>query len=218
MHDVMIVEDNPTARDLIARSVAKAGYRCDKRCGTAESAIAELRSGCRPDIILLDVHLPGIDGIAAIPLIRELCPSAEIIIQTVFEDPETILRAIKAGVSGYLLKDAGLNELAQALQTVEKGGSPLSPIVARKVLRSFLSSGAIPNRSPIDARACPTLESLTKREGEILEKLIQGFSYREIGFELGISVHTVNSHLRKVYEKLRVNSRSEAVALATGRM
>jgi len=205
MNEVMVVEDNLVASKLIAEVVAETGFHCGRVCRSAEIALEALRSGYAPDI-----NLPRIDGISAVPLIKESRPDAEIIIQTVFEDPDTIVRAIRAGVSGYILKGTGGQEFARALREVVEGGSPLSPIVARKVLRAF-QYWTDEGETSVDRASAPLLSELTGREREILEKLIQGFSYRDIGFELGISVNTVNSHLRKIYEKLRVNSRAEAV-------
>lgn len=212
MREVMIVEDESLTRRLLAEAARESGFSVVAACPSAEAALEVLAKGCRPDLVLLDLQLPGMDGISALPLLRGALPQTEIVVQTVFEDPETILKAIRAGVSGYLLKGLSTAELGKALEDVLSGGSPLSPRVARKVLGAFTGRG---RSSPMAQEA---LAGLTEREAQILDKLIQGYSYKDIGFELGIATNTVNSHLRRVYEKLRVNSRSEAVALATGNM
>lgn len=216
MPEVMIVEDNPVASELIAEAVEEIGFNRGKTFQSAEEALEALRLGYTPHIILLDIHLPGMDGISAIPLIRAICPTTEIVIQTVFEEPDIIISAIRAGISGYILKGITRKELRWALQNVMEGGSPLSPIVARTVLRAFSSNPGL--HSTKSETISTKLKALTLREQEILDKLIQGYSYKDIGFELNISPNTVNSHLRSVYEKLCVNTRAEAVALATGHM
>lgn len=216
MPEVMIIEDNLVACELIAEVIEETGFYKGKTFHSAEDALESLKLGYTPQIILLDIHLPGIDGISAIPLIKAICPSTEIIIQTVFEEPEIIMSAIRAGISGYILKGTKRNELRWALQNVTEGGSPLSPIVARTVLRAFSTNHT--KQLETTSTVSTKMKILTLREQEILDKLIQGYSYRDIGFELNISPNTVNSHLRSVYEKLRVNTRAEAVALATGHM
>jgi DNA-binding NarL/FixJ family response regulator len=169
-----------------------------------------------PDVILLDVGLPGVSGIEATEDLKSRFPDLEIIMLTTFEDTETIVRSIKAGASGYLLKASRAEEIRGAITQICRGGSTLSGSVARKLLQEF--------RNPTQGRdagldhlaSSDSLESLTERERHILGLLIGGGSYKAIAADLDISVHTVNNHIRHIYKKLHVQSRSEAVAKSLG--
>jgi DNA-binding NarL/FixJ family response regulator len=205
---IAIVEDDPVAASLLEDYVPCEDIAVDAVYGSGESALEHMRSLSLPDVLLLDVNLPGISGIETAAKVKEAWPSVEIVMQTVFEDSDTILAAIRAGASGYLLKASSSEEFRRAIREAKAGGSPLSGRIAKRVLECFRSRQAPP---PAATRAH---FDLTAREEEILDKLIAGASYKEIASALGISIHMVNSHLRKVYEKLRVNSRSEAVAVA----
>jgi DNA-binding NarL/FixJ family response regulator len=206
---IAIVEDDPMASSLLRDYISCEDMAVDAAYGSGEEALERMRSLPLPDVVLLDVNLPGISGIETASRLKEAWPGIEIVMQTVFEDGDTILAAIAAGASGYLLKASSSEEFRRAIREVVAGGSPLSGRVAKRILESFRSlTEQVPAREQFD---------LTAREEEILDKLIAGASYKEIGSDLGISAHTVNSHLRKVYEKLRVSSRSEAVAVALGK-
>jgi DNA-binding NarL/FixJ family response regulator len=213
---IVIVEDDPVAASLLSDYVPCEDIAVDAVYGSGEEALERLRSLPLPDVILLDVNLPGISGIETAARVKESWPSVEIVMQTIFEDADTILAAIRSGASGYLLKASSSEEFRRAIREAKSGGSPLSGRVAKRVLESFRQ---VPEPGPASGAAVGPRErfALTEREEEILDSLIAGASYKEIAFELGISTHTVNSHLRKVYEKLRVNSRSEAVAVALGK-
>ena len=209
---IVIVEDNPLAASLLADYIPCEDIAVDAVYRSAEEALDRMRRLPLPDLVLLDLNLPGISGIEAAKRIKESWPGIDIIIQTIFEDSDSILGAIRAGVSGYLLKASSSADFRKAIREVRAGGSPLSGKVAKKILESLKASP-----EAVDSEKAIEGFELTEREDEILRTLIQGDSYKEIAAKFGISPHTVNSHLRKVYEKLRVNSRSEAVAVALGK-
>lgn len=206
MH-IAIVEDEAIIGELLKESLEKGGRRVDLYHSGAE-ALEKLPMAV-PDAILMDINLPDASGIDLTRALKERYPAIEIVVQTVLEDTGTILQAIKAGASGYLLKASTPEEVEEALRVVTGGGSFLTGKVARKVLQEF--------QSPEKRETLPggiKRFGLTQREDEILRGLVQGDSYKEIAHRYGLSFHTVNNHIRKIYEKLQVNSRAEAVAKA----
>jgi DNA-binding NarL/FixJ family response regulator len=205
MIKVTIVEDNPQAAALLTEIIEKSSMQVIARYASAE-AVLEDRSLVPPDIFLVDIGLPGMSGIMLTRKLKTTYPHCEIVMQTVFEEAAQIIDAIKAGASGYLLKGAPREEIAAALLEVKKGGSYLSGPVARKVLNEFKSLSLRTIRSD-DGK-----QELTIREKEVLERLVAGDSYKTIADRLGISIHTVNNHLRHIYEKLQVSSRAEVVS------
>ncbi len=207
---IVIVEDDPLAGTLLKEYVEGDDVSVNALYTSGEEALESIPTVPLPDIVFMDVNLPGISGIETTELLKERFPRLEIIIQTVFEDSETILQAIKKGASGYILKASTREEIQKALRDVSEGGSYLSANVARKVVAAFQTAGGIPIVEIKDAR--DESLGLTEREADILNELSSGLSYKSIGDKLNISVHTVNNHIRKIYEKLRVNTRGEAVA------
>lgn len=204
---VWLIEDNATFRRSLSRAINRStGMTCECDCGSYETAEAEFGRRDAPDVVLLDVGLPGIDGIAALPKIREQAPDAKVVILTVFDDDDKIFRAVCAGASGYLLKTSGIGEVASAVQQAAEGGAPMTPSVARRVLE-LLSKQA----SHTIMRSDP---GLTNREREVLELMVEGLIKKEIAVRLEVSVHTVSTHLRSIYEKLHVNTNTAAVAKA----
>ena len=157
-----------------------------------------------PDVILMDIDMPVMSGIEATTIAKNRYPAIQILMQTVFDDDNKIFEAIKAGASGYLLKDAIGKTLVDAIQEVYLGGSPMSPGVARKVLNQFQNNNAQPKND----------YHLSKREKEVLEFLVQGLSYKMIASRMNITYDTVRAHIKKIYEKLHVSSMTEAVAKA----
>ena len=157
-----------------------------------------------PDVILMDIDMPVMSGIQATAIAKKRYPAIQILMQTVFDDDNKIFEAIKAGASGYLLKDAIGKTLVDAIQEVYLGGSPMSPGVARKVLNQFQNNNAQPKND----------YHLSKREKEVLEFLVQGLSYKMIASRMNITYDTVRAHIKKIYEKLHVSSMTEAVAKA----
>jgi DNA-binding NarL/FixJ family response regulator len=159
----------------------------------------------RPDVVIMDIEMPGVSGIEAVRLIKSALPQVNILMQTVFEDNEKVFAAICAGASGYILKSTSPDKLIEAIREVHFGGSPMSPAIARKVLQVFQHQFA---QVPED------FQPLTGREKEILSLMVKGHSYKMIAGACQISFNTVHTHIKKIYEKLHVNSASEAVAKA----
>lgn len=198
---VAIVEDDAVLRRTLSRLVSDGrGFRCVAACASAEEALQEL-PGAKPKVVLMDLNLPKMSGAECIRRLKELLPSTQFIVLTVYEDSEHIFRALKAGASGYLLKRAEPEEVIEAIRDASEGGAPMSSQIARRVVHSFheLEPG-------------PPIAALTERENAILSLLCKGFANKEIGDQLSISIPTVRTHLRHIYEKLHVRSRTEAVA------
>ncbi len=202
MTKVAIVEDNATLRQYLSELISSAaGHRCVCTCASAEDALEKIPHQ-RPDVVLMDIHLPGDSGIACTVRLREKLPKMQVIMLTVYRDIRVIFQALKAGACGYLLKRADDQEILEAIAEVRAGGAPMTSEVARMVVRSFMD-----NRS-----ANPGTEQLSPREREILELVAKGLSNKEIGNQLHISFGTVRIHLMHIYEKLHVRCRTEAAA------
>ena len=199
---VSIVEDNDQLRGTLARVLNRAeGFHCVSQFANAEDALKTLPQA-KPAVVLMDINLPGMNGVECVRRLKPLCPETLFIMLTVYEDTENIFNALAAGATGYLLKRTPRAELLSAIQDVLKGGSPMSAHIARKVVQSF--------QRPV-AAVHPT-EDLSPREREVLDCLAQGFLYKEIADKLGISYETVHTYVRRIYEKLQVRTRTEAVA------
>jgi DNA-binding NarL/FixJ family response regulator len=204
---VWLVEDNAMFSMGVQRVVnSLEGMACDGNFITVEAAFAALGGGVAPDVILLDVQLPGMDGIEALATFRKLAPDARVVILTVFDDADKIFRAVCAGASGYVLKSAGIDQIGQAIEQVMAGGAPMTPEVARKVLDAFARTEG--SQESVDDY------QLTDRELEILRLMADGLLKKEIADRLDLSVHTVSTHLRRVYNKLHVKTNTGAVAKA----
>lgn len=200
---VVIIEHDPAAVQLLRGYLQDEEFEITGIFFSGEEALEGISgSGGLPDIVLMDIELPGISGIDATRCIKEQHPDLEIVVQTEIDDGRTILEAIKAGASGCLLKGFSREDLRASLREVRTGGSFLSGRVARMVLKEFQES------------RCRRF-GLTDREEEILQELAKGDSYKKIADRLGLSVHTVNNHIRRIYEKMQVHSRGEAVAKFT---
>lgn len=199
---VALVEDDDKIRNnLIDLLEGSDGFRCVGAYPNAEDALEDI-PGKAPDIVLMDINLPGIDGIECTQRLKMKMPELLIVMLTVYEDVNKIFNSLQAGAVGYLLKLTPHQELLSSLKDVLQGGSPMSAQIARKVVQSF-------HREPKQNKSGEP--SLTPREEEILELLSKGYLYKEIASELVISPDTVHNHLRKIYEKLQVHSRTEAV-------
>jgi len=201
---VWLIEDHKTYGERLARALNRLdGIACPRRFTACEDAFAALTSETPPHVLLLDVGLPGINGIDALVQLRQLAPGTAIVILTVFEDDDKIFRAICAGAAGYLLKTSSTEDIAAAIRSAATGGSPINPTIARRVLDMF--SQANPPQKDY---------GLTPREKEILQLLVQGHSTKEAAARLEISYHTADGYIRDIYEKLQVNTRSGVVAKA----
>jgi len=201
---VGIVEDDDSIREGISTLIGTtAGYSCSHAYASCEDALVRLEQN-PPDVLLMDINLGGMSGIEGTRHIKARFPGMEILMLTVFEDNDKIFRSLCAGASGYLLKNIPAGELLAAIREARQGGAPMTASIARKVLNLFQSIAPVP---PADAE-------LTAREREILEHLVAGSSYKMIAHDLFISIDTVSSHVKNIYQKLQVHSKSEAVAKA----
>lgn len=199
---VSIVEDNDQLRGTLARLISREeGFRCISQYPSAEAALEGLPND-KPNVVLMDINLPGMNGVECVRKLKTLVPETQVVMLTAYEDTENIFNALAAGASGYLLKRAPRAELLDALREVVRGGSPMTTHIARKVVQSFQKTGPSPQAT----------ENLSTREQEVLDCLSQGFLYKEIAEKLGISYETVHTYIRRIYEKLQVRTRTEAVA------
>ena len=199
---VSIVEDNDQLRGTLARVLNRSeGFRCLSQYGNAEDALKDLPQ-VKPEVVLMDINLPGINGVECVRQLKQSLPQTQVMMLTVYEDTENIFNALAAGAAGYLLKRTKTAELLDAIREVNRGGSPMTTHIARKVTQSFQKAG--PSSQPT--------ENLSQREQEVLDCLSQGFLYKEIAEKLGISYETVHTYIRRIYEKLQVRTRTEAVA------
>lgn len=198
-----IVEDDARVRATLASLIARTeGFRCLSQCGSAEAALEALPR-VRPDVVLMDIKLPGMNGVEGVRRLKELLPETQFIMLTVYQDNDLIFEALAAGATGYLLKRTRHPQLVASVRDVHAGGSPMSSEIARKVVQSFRGTRS----------SWPEGQTLTPREREVLELLAKGHRYKEIADALVVSYDTVHSHVRKIYEKLQVHTRTQAVAL-----
>jgi DNA-binding NarL/FixJ family response regulator len=202
---VSIVEDDEQARKVLADWIRRAeGFRHISDHGSGESALTVLPQE-KPGVVLMDINLPGMNGVECVRQLKAVLPGTQFVMLTVYEDADHIFNALAAGATGYLLKQTPRPELLAALQEVNRGGSPMASNIARRVVQSFQQV----------SKSAPDTEKLSAREQEVLELLARGYLYKEIAEKLNISVATVNTYIRRVYEKLHVRSRAQAVAKYT---
>jgi DNA-binding NarL/FixJ family response regulator len=198
---IAIVEDDAGIRNnLVAFLTASPGYRCVGACASAEEARAQIPYW-KPDVVLMDINLPKMSGIECVARLKARQPELLVLMLTVYEDGDNIIRALKAGASGYLIKRVANEKLLEAIEDVCTGGSPMSCHIARKVVQFFHQAGPSEEVS----------ENLSPRETEILELVVTGCFFKEIADRLGISGETVRTHVNRIYRKLHVRSRTEAV-------
>ncbi len=198
---IAIVEDDVRVRGSLARLIDSAeGFCCVSQHPTAENALVELKV-TRPDVVLMDINLPGMNGVECVRRLKELLPHTQVVMLTVYENTNIIFSALAAGASGYLLKKSSPEQLIEAIREVYNGGSPMTSHIARKVVASFQQV-----TNPVQE-----YEKLSLREQEVLDCLAKGFLYREIAEKLNLSYATVHTHIRHIYDKLHVRSRTQAV-------
>ena len=203
---VSIVEDDAKAREILVDWINRAeGFRCVSNHGSGEDALENIPTQ-KPHVILMDINLPGMNGPECVRRLKPLLPEVQFVMLTVYEDSDHIFQALQSGASGYLLKQTQRAELIAALRSVNSGGSPMTANIARKVVQTFQLQS--PQMSPDDA-------ALSPREREVLELLARGYLYKEIADSLSISLPTVNTYIRRIYEKLHVRSRAQAIAKFT---
>ena len=201
---VGIVEDQREIREGLAALVGGTpGYECTGAFRSVEDALRELPRH-PPQVLLLDVGLPGMSGIEGIPLLKGRCPGLAVLMLTVYNDDDRIIQAVCAGACGYLLKKTPPARLLECLREVADGGAPMSPEIARRIVHLFREHRP-PQRAP---------HELTPHETRLLRLLVDGHNYKTAAAELGVTVHGISFHMRRIYEKLEVHSKSEAVAKA----
>ena len=204
---VWLIEDNALFRTSVQRGIdSLPGMECGLCFASAEAALEALGNEAPPDVILLDVQLPGMNGIEALRIFKERIPKSRVMILTVFDDADKIFRAVCAGAAGYVLKSSGVDRIGEAIRQVMEGGAPMTPEVARKVLDAFTRV------EPLIGLANDY--QLTEREKEILSFMANGLLKKEIAIRSGLSIHTVSTHIRHIYDKLQVSSNTAAVAKA----
>lgn len=201
-----IVEDLDEVRDGLKNFISLSqDFKVLNTFKSAEDAVIDLPK-LKPDIVIMDINLPGMNGIECIRQIKDKSPGTQFMMFTVYENDEKVFEALKVGASGYLLKNTGLVQLIESLKELHNGGSPMSANIARKLVTLFRGE-----------KQAPSLEVLSHRENEILQLLSKGLLYKEIADQLAISVSTVRQHIHHIYEKLHVQNRTEAINKAFGK-
>lgn len=198
---IAIVEDNTAVLSSLKQVLVESGeFDCVCTCPNAEAAMRFIPKH-KPEVVIMDIELPDISGIECTARLKRLLPETQILILTVYKNSESIFKALEAGASGYLLKRSSPDDIIRALREVKEGGAPMSGEIAQKVVQYF--------RKPVAPN--PEIKSLTRREEEILSLLAQGYSSKEIADKISITYDTVCSHIRHIYDKLHVRSRTQAV-------
>ena len=205
-HTVALVEDDAALRETLADILsASPTWQLVASYPAAEPALEAMKDGC-PEVVLMDIQLPGMSGIECVAKLKERHPAAQVLMVTVYDNNDRIFDALAAGASGYLLKRDAPAKLLESLDDLLAGGSPMSSAIARKVVQKFQTAPPSKNED----------HNLTPREKQILEELVKGSLYKEIAWELGIGVETVRTHLQNIYAKLHVRTRTEAVVKYLG--
>lgn len=208
---VALVEDDDVIRESLGVLINGAvGFECVCASPSAEDALVRLPSA-QAEVVLMDINLPRMSGVECVARLKDLCPSAQIVMLTMYEDDGAIFDSLAAGASGYLLKRTPHIQILEAIQEVHAGGSPMTGSIARRIVQS-VRRAQLEKRQPTGGEPTPSnFLNLSPREHEVLTLLAQGYRYKEIADSLDINVETVRTHLRRIYEKLHVSSRTEAV-------
>lgn len=202
MIKVAIVEDNQSTREGLEAIVnLSAEYRCVCTCASGEEALSELPRH-QPEIVLMDIHLPSMSGVKCVGQLKSLLPQVRVIMITVYRNPDLVFGALRAGACGYLLKRSSPDQVLNAIREAQEGGAPMTGEIARQVIAYFQSQAGVEDE----------MEKLTAREREVLEFLAKGYSNKEIGTRLSVSVAAIRWHLTHIYQKLHVRSRTQAVS------
>jgi DNA-binding NarL/FixJ family response regulator len=204
---VALVEDDPGVRaNLAAMLNSTPGFQCQAAYPDGFSALKHIPAS-RPDVVLMDINLPGMLGTECVRQLKNVAPGVPVLMLTVYDDSEQIFKSLMAGASGYLLKRTPKDKLLEAIREINSGGAPMSRQIARRVVQFFQEI----EQMPAGAQKTPELQTLTDREEQVLALLAKGHAYKEIADLLAISFETVRTHIRSIYEKLHVHSRTEAV-------
>ena len=202
---VTIFEDNTLLRDgLFSLIDASEGFLCAGAFSNCKRVLANIEE-TKPDVILMDIEMPGISGIEAVRMIKEKLPQVKILMETIFEDDDKIFQSVCNGAEGYILKNTPPNEILEAIKEIYEGGAPMTPVIALKVMHMFKENLSAESKNVFN---------LTAREKEILKCLVEGMSYKMVADKCFISIETVRGHIKSIYEKLHVHSKSEAVVKA----
>ena len=206
--NVAVVEDDARLRRTVAEVLASApDCRCVGVFANGETAQASL-PGLKPDVIIMDINLPDTTGVELVTKLGPLLPMTQILMLTIYQDPDTIVRALAAGAHGYLVKPVMPDELLGAIREIRRGGAPMTGTIARKVIATFKKMPEVPA-----SKVSPALSGLASREQAVLELFAENYSYKEIADKLGIGATTVGTYVTRIYEKLHVHSRRELIEL-----
>jgi DNA-binding NarL/FixJ family response regulator len=201
MINYAIVEDDAEIRSNLQEILnTHPRYRCMISVGGVEQLLRRLNQNNLPDVIIMDINLPGMSGIDGTRLIKERYEGVEVMMLTAYDDANRVFESLRAGASGYLLKSSGFKELHEAIEMILSGGAPMTPQIARKTLQFFRPQKKVPKKSP-----------LSEKEKEVVQGLVDGLSYKQIADRLYLSIGTIYTHIRNIYRKLHVNSKAEVV-------
>lgn len=210
---VALVEDDNGVRANLARMLdSSSGFQCHGAYRDAAAALKGIPANL-PDVVLMDINLPGMPGTECVSRLKEVAPNLPVLMLTVYDDSEQVFKSLMAGASGYLLKRTPKDKLLEAIREITNGGAPMSRQIARRVVQFFQELKQLPQA----AQRAPEVETLTEREEQVLANLSKGHAYKEIAALMGISFETVRTHVRTIYEKLHVHSRTEATLKYLGR-